>query len=231
MSSPAPIERIMKILSEAYPDGLPTDGCWTWPRPPTGGGYGQLSVGGRPYLVHRLIYEAEHGVIPDGYEIDHVCHNGDVSCAGGKTCVHRRCCRPEHLQARPPKENAAAANKPRQRNQFKTHCPKGHPYDDANTMWVTIRRNGKEYTARHCKACNRERVYKAKTGSERPADGMESLSRAGTPTCRRGHAYDEQNTKHDTTTGKRRCRRCERLNGINAKRRKKGLEPLKELPE
>jgi hypothetical protein len=34
---------------------------------------------------------------------------------------------------------------------LKTHCPQGHPYDEANTHW---RRSG----WRDCRACNRERA-------------------------------------------------------------------------
>ena len=38
----------------------------------------------------------------------------------------------------------------RKRQLDKTHCPKGHPYNDENTY---VSSNG----ARHCRACKRER--------------------------------------------------------------------------
>jgi hypothetical protein len=37
----------------------------------------------------------------------------------------------------------------------KTHCAKGHPYDDANTYW---HKNWKGYDCRGCRACVREAV-------------------------------------------------------------------------
>jgi hypothetical protein len=175
-----------------------------------------------------VVYEWSHNVdLPVGSEIDHLCHNIDLSCSGGKRCPHRRCIRVDHLGVKSTRENKEAADKPRRRGRFKDHCPKDHPYDEANTMWVTRTKNGKKINERQCKACNRARVYKAKQGVERPADAMESLSRAGCPSCRWGHVYDEQNTVYTSTTGKRRCRKCERFNDINGKRRKKGLILLK----
>ena len=39
----------------------------------------------------------------------------------------------------------------------KTHCPKGHPYDEENT-WFDRKRNPKTVPGfRHCRACHRER--------------------------------------------------------------------------
>lgn len=178
-----------------------------------------------------MIYDAVYGLIPEGHMVDHDCHNEDLSCGGGKTCAHRRCCNWFHYGAKTNEENLVAANAPRLRAEFKTHCRNGHPYNDENTMWIQqADKKGIVKEVRRCKACNRNRVYKAKTGKERPADDFASLSRAGCGTCRRGHPYDEENTKYDSTTGKRRCRKCERLNDLNSKRRKKGLPPLAELP-
>ena len=36
-----------------------------------------------------------------------------------------------------------------------THCPQGHPYDEANTMLYTAKNRGVQ---RRCKTCNRERA-------------------------------------------------------------------------
>lgn len=36
-------------------------------------------------MYHRYVWEITHGVIPDGYEIDHLCHN-------------RACCNIQHLR-------------------------------------------------------------------------------------------------------------------------------------
>lgn len=37
--------------------------------------------------------------------------------------------------------------------QQKTHCPKGHPYDEANTMLRKNTARGKVYILRTCRAC------------------------------------------------------------------------------
>jgi hypothetical protein len=226
-------ETALERLHSGIDTSAGSNACHPWTRSRTSGGYGQINllIFGGNTTVHKLIYELEIGEVPPGHEVDHTCHNEDMSCPGGNGCYHRPCANITHLEAVPPGENAARAARPRGRGKFKTHCVNNHPYDDENTMWVQqITPSGVTKEMRRCKACNRDRVYKAKNGRERPADAMESISRAGCDTCRRGHAYDTENTKYDSTTGKRRCRKCERLNDLNSKRRKKGLPPLRELP-
>jgi hypothetical protein len=31
-------------------------------------------------------------------DLDHLCHNADLQCPGGRGCPHRRCVRPDHLE-------------------------------------------------------------------------------------------------------------------------------------
>lgn len=69
-----------------------SSGCWTW----TGvlsDGYGQVWNEGRMVGVHRVVYEAAYGPIPDGLVIDHLCRN--------PSCVN-----PLHLEAVTQSENA-----------------------------------------------------------------------------------------------------------------------------
>jgi len=77
------------------------DECWTWEGATTGSGYGHINLGpGLGYApVHRLIYELFAGPIPEELEMDHTCHNSDLDCPGGLTCLHRRCVNPTHLEA------------------------------------------------------------------------------------------------------------------------------------
>ena len=190
------------------------DACWPWRRSLSSTGYGQLNslnLLGR-WATHVLAYELSNGPIPGGLFLDHTCHNSDLECDGGKRCPHRRCCNPAHLQAVTNEENVERSARPRQRGKFVTHCPHGHEYTPENT--------GRSKTGRYCRACLRDRAYLRKRGVPRPGPADQSLSRAGTRYCSRGHDY-EITARYDTTTGKRRCRDCERQNDQNAKARAK----------
>lgn len=70
------------------------DGCWEWQASLTGSGYGQFSIGYGLSMrgAHRMSYELAYGDIPQGMDIDHVCHN--------KICV-----RPDHLRVATRKQN------------------------------------------------------------------------------------------------------------------------------
>lgn len=75
------------------------DACWRW----LGAndkktGYGSFSQGGRTTSAHRLAYELTVGPVPAGLVLDHLCHNADSGCPGGRTCAHRSCVRPDHLE-------------------------------------------------------------------------------------------------------------------------------------
>lgn len=123
------------------------DECWPWTAGRTAAGYGQLgdSDGTKRY-AHRAVYELTLGPIPDGAQLDHTCHNADPACAGGSTCLHRRCVNPAHLEVVTQQENIARGRG----HGSETHCPAGHPYDEANTYRPA--RGG-----RLCRACARDR--------------------------------------------------------------------------
>lgn len=89
------------------------------------------------------------GPIPEGQTIDHLCHKHD-ECEGGTGCPHRLCCNPSHLGVAPMVTNAMRGNSPFAKNARKTHCPKDHPYDEANT----VIENGK----RVCRTCKLEKL-------------------------------------------------------------------------
>lgn len=136
------------------------EGCWPWMGAITKStGYGQATILGRHWNCHTFAYFEAVGPLPDRAHLDHVCHNEDVSCSGGNTCRHRRCCNPRHLVPKTPRANQSNADEPRQRGLFATHCANGHPWAE-NERWIVrgTRGGGKAgKRERYCAACNRER--------------------------------------------------------------------------
>lgn len=118
--------------------------CWTWTGAKHGSGYGVIYARGKDWLAHRFSYELAFGTIPPGLQIDHTCHN-DTDCAGGKTCLHRQCVNPAHLEAVEPRENRSRSHLYMSK---RTHCPRGHEYTPENTRVNSLGSRG-------CIACQR----------------------------------------------------------------------------
>jgi len=67
--------------------------CWIWTAYVLPVGYGQFGIRKtKMALAHRYAYEDAIGPIPDGLDIDHMCHN-------------RKCVNPAHLRAVTRKQN------------------------------------------------------------------------------------------------------------------------------
>ena len=140
-----------------------TNGCWLWTGPHgTRDGYGkfQPSPGQPKVMAHRWAYEAFIGPIPDGYQLDHLCHTNDAGCPGGPDCGHRRCCNPAHLEPVTASENTI-----RQRHfeRAKTECPRGHPYVGDNLIAGSDGR-------RRCRTCDRIRKRSQSTTVKPPVE-------------------------------------------------------------
>jgi hypothetical protein len=107
--------------------------CWPWGGPVNNEGYGVLILGGRKTRqalgAHRFMFERLREPIPDDLELDHLCHTNDPGCPGGKTCPHRRCVNPDHLEPVPGPTNVLRGRSIAAANAVKDSCPEGHPYD------------------------------------------------------------------------------------------------------
>ncbi len=127
-----PANTIQSILSRAVPQ---ENGCWEWQGAKTSAGYGNVKYQGKAQCVHVVVFEAIKGPVPEGLEIDHLCHT-KACTVPQRECLHRLCCNPAHLEPVPHRVNVlrgTAGEKIARISRNKTHCPKGHPYDEANT--------------------------------------------------------------------------------------------------
>lgn len=205
---PVPVEEKLRNTVRAQPVsdrgrdsyGL-TDDCLVWTGSQTPTGYGRMYLRvpgqtrrGRVVLTHRLAYELAHGEgSTDGLTVDHM-------------CGVPLCCNPNHLEAVTLAVNlqrAAAAV---------LACPKGHPYDEANT---DLSVDGH----RRCRQCNTDRYHLEILGHEFVPDPQNiSEARRKCLTCREhkqstpqfcphGHEYTVTNTRLDKQ-GRRLCQQC-----------------------
>jgi len=113
------------------------DECWPWLASFTKG-YGQIGSGGRgghTVHAHRVAYELLVGPVPSGLHLDHLCRN-------------RWCCNPAHCEPVTIGENLRRGIGPSGVNSRKTHCLRGHPFDEQNTRFD---RRGN----RRCRECAR----------------------------------------------------------------------------
>lgn len=123
---------------------LPTE-CWEWSAY-RHRGYGIFALSfGRNVRAHVYAYQQLVGPIPKGLELDHLCRN--------KPCVN-----PLHLQ---PVTHAVNVSRGDAGAYLaaRTHCPKGHAYDEKNTFVCAGRRR--------CRRCAREK-RRAERGCKKP---------------------------------------------------------------
>lgn len=126
--------------------------CIIWHKSKNEKGYGQEFFRGKNTKAHRAEWIRANGEIPDGFVLDHTCHNEaakEGKCSGGVTCVHRACVNLNHLQLVSVSENTLRGM---HSIDVKPFCPKKHSYRDKKN--IMIRKNGK----RECAECNRQRA-------------------------------------------------------------------------
>lgn len=172
------------------------NGCIHWTGHVGKFGYGQVSVNGRNRGAHLVMYETFVGPVPDGLELDHVCHTEDESCAGGNSCLHRRCVNyaDNHLQPVTSRENKMRSRGFVAVNAKKQFCVNQHEYTPENTIQGKNRRS--------CKACEvtKQERYRERERAKRVPKGPKTE-------CRNGHPWNEQ-TVYTAPSGLKSCRKC-----------------------
>jgi hypothetical protein len=129
------IDQILLELVICEPAALPT-GCWEWPRGKSEG-YGRVNLNGHKVMVHRAVYEHFVGPVPTEIDLHHECEN-------------RGCANYEHVKPLPPAEHMEAHGGICFQKLAQTHCLRGHPFDEQNTIRRT-RPNGRPF--RDCRTC------------------------------------------------------------------------------
>lgn len=178
-----PAEELVAFLRQRIID---SDGHWLWQGPTTKAGYGKVGMARREWYVHRLMYEAIVGPIPDSLELDHL-----------EICLTRHCCNPEHL------EPVTHAENMRRIARRRSGCNQGHPYQDGSY----IVRRGK----RECLICRRATANAYTRRRRREAGYVPPAERTH---CPAGHEASATTTRiYIDAKGhkRRRCRPCEAL--------------------
>jgi hypothetical protein len=161
--------------------------CWPWTGNPTSGGYGQFTVkiNGTFKMVaaHRWVLEKLLGrkliLIPRG--VEDACHS----------CNNPICCNPLHLYVDSRSGNIKyAVATGRHAQSAKTHCPKNHLYDEANTY---VKPDGE----RCCRACRADQLKIS-----------EALRKQRKTHCKNKHELAGDNLII-CKGGRRKCRQCE----------------------
>ena len=115
-------------------------GCLIWMGALFENGYGAFWWKGNNIRAHRWSYIAQYGSLPDDLVLDHKCRV-------------RSCVNPHHLEAVTVGENIRRGETG-QKFGRRTHCSRGHLYDEQNT--------NRAQGYRRCRACWRERHVKRK---------------------------------------------------------------------
>lgn len=134
----SPMQRFMEMVSVDYDTG-----CHVWigtATRPGPDGYGLFKwKSNTTRVAHRWLWEQIRGKLPKEIQLDHF------------RCENRRCVNLEHVRPVTPRENLLRGSSFAAANRSKTHCLRGHIYDEVNTYKT---HDGK----RQCRACKAEKA-------------------------------------------------------------------------
>lgn len=196
---PPSVEEIVGNCRPVWHDPDLEKPCLVWKGTTFPFGYGEIWYEGRPRLVHKIVFEALARPVPDGLELDHVCRNPP-------------CCEPSHLEPVSHRENVLRGDGVAAKCARKTHCPKGHPYDEANTR---IGPKGQRF-CRKCHVAN-ETERRRRKRAENPTLPRNACREK--THCPKGHPYVGDNL-YTNPQGRRECRECGRI-AVRAYRERK----------
>lgn len=125
------------------------DGCWLWQLPLMPKGYGAFSYKGEGMTAHRAAWLLHKGAIPAGMVLDHYRLNKGPRQAP----CSRRCVNPEHLELTTHRTNILRGVSNSAVHARKTHCPRGHAYDENTRLYRGMR---------YCKQCLQMRNWRRK---------------------------------------------------------------------
>lgn len=123
----------LELLADLSEEG--SGGCRLWTGRTFRTGYAVYKHLGKTIYPHRWVYEQMYGPIPEGWTVDHQCHDPEV-CQLKSDCPHRRCVEPTHLKAMTAAENSMRGGGPLAHKARQTACVRGHSLSGTN-LYVT----------------------------------------------------------------------------------------------
>lgn len=119
-------QRIMEKVT------INSDGCWLYEGHDDGKGYKKISILGRSYYVHRIMYIL-FGAMPHlkpRHDLDH-------NCLGSASPGNRACCNPDHLIPRTRLSHNRKTHKGKTRSCRKTSVSQNNSLPESSSVPMT----------------------------------------------------------------------------------------------